>query len=260
MQLQRVDEAEADFSRLATLCPDWPVAHSSRGGALIQQGDMEAAEAAFREAIELDPDAEDSIRQQRLLFEAHYHQVNERYSETVRIASEVLEMDHESCWALRLRAGAYWYNEEYVEAVDDFTRVIESADESADDYAGRGQALAELGDYDRALSDLDRALEMAEAQPSPQSKAYSLSGKGLALVGLGRYQEAHDVIERSIELCPENAWALYNRGLLEYGQGQKPQAVKSFEEAIRLRQPALTPRKRQRAEAFIRRFSDSDSV
>ncbi|MEC7109701.1 MAG: tetratricopeptide repeat protein [Planctomycetota bacterium] len=260
MQLQRVDEAEADFSRLATLCPDWPVAHSSRGGALIQQGDMEAAEAAFREAIELDPDAEDSIRQQRLLFEAHYHQVNERYSETVRIASEVLEMDHESCWALRLRAGAYWYNEEYVEAVDDFTRVIESDDESADDYSGRGQALAELGDYDRALSDLDRALEMAEAQPSPQSKAYSLSGKGLALVGLGRYQEAHDVIERSIELCPENAWALYNRGLLEYGQGQKPQAVKSFEEAIRLRQPALTPRKRQRAEAFIRRFSDSDSV
>lgn len=259
MQLRRVDEAELDFARLAELCPDWPVAHSSHGGALIQQGDMEAADAAFQEAIELDPDSAEAIRHQRLLFEAHYHQVHERFSDAVRLATEALEMDDESRWALRLRAGAYWYNEEFVEAVDDYTRVIELDDESADDLASRGQALAELGEYERALIDLDHALELTQGQVSPASRAYPLSGKGLALVGLGRFDEAHQAIEQSIELCPDNAWAHYNRGLLFREQGLTTKAVESFQEAIGLSHPALTPRKRQRAEAFIQQVTTTDS-
>ena len=259
MQLRRVDEAELDFSKLAELCPDWPIAHSSHGGALIQQGDMEAADAAFQEAIELDPESADEIRHQRLLFEAHYHQVHERFSDAVRLATEALEMDDESRWALRLRAGAYWYNEEFVEAVDDYTRVMELDDESAEDLASRGQALAELGEYERALIDLDHALELNEGQVSPASRAYPLSGKGLALVGLGRFDEANLVIEQSIELCPDNAWAHYNRGLLFREQGLTTKAVESFQEAISLSRPALTPRKRQRAEAFIQQVTTSDS-
>jgi tetratricopeptide (TPR) repeat protein len=251
MQLRRVDEAELDFSRLAELCPDWPIAHSSHGGALIQQGDMEAADAAFQEAIELDPDSAEAIRHQRLLFEAHYHQVHERFADAVRLATEALEMDDESRWALRLRAGAYWYNEEFVEAVDDYTRVLELDDESADDLASRGQALAELGEYEKALIDLEQALELTQGQVSPASRAYPLSGKGLALAGLGRFDEASQAIEQSIQLCPGNAWAYYNRGLLFREQGLTTQAVESFQEAIGLSHPALTPRKRQRAQAFI---------
>ena len=63
-------------------------------------------------------------------------------------------------------------------------------------------------------------------------------------------------LARSLELCPNNAWVHYNRGLLFYEQGHPRAAAESFQAAISCQQPALTPRKRKRARAFLARFQE----
>jgi cytochrome c-type biogenesis protein CcmH/NrfG len=50
----------------------------------------------------------------------------------------------------------------------------------------------------------------------------------------GRRREARAVLERSVRLQPANAQAHFNLGLLAAARGQAADAIRHFEEALRL--------------------------
>ncbi len=251
MQLEKFDLALEDFNELIRLCPTLGAAYSGRGTAWIQKGELAKAAADFKDAVECDPEMAEFYAIQRTVVEAAYFQRNERYDKAIAKVNEALDLQPDLAPAVAVRAVCHWYSEQLVESVEDFSRLIEIAGESFSALSGRGQVLAEMGEFQEALADLDRAIELGKNEESPASIAYVLSGRGLSLAGLDRIREAMQDFAQSIVDCPENAWVHYNHALTYHKIGELEKAKTCFALALALNDPPLPPRKRSRAEAFL---------
>ena len=113
----------------------------------------------------------------------------------------------------------------------------------------------ELGEYEEAIQDLDRAIELATNDEEQEESfvAYALNGRALAKAGLERWNDALEDFDQSIQKCPENAWVQYNLGRMYDLRGDRRSAVICFQMALVLRQPRLSPRQRERAQAYLER-------
>ena len=67
----RLDEAIAAYDRAIQLVPDYAEAHNNRGSVFKDQGCLDEALACFRKAIELKPDYTEAAS--NLLFTLHFH-------------------------------------------------------------------------------------------------------------------------------------------------------------------------------------------
>ncbi len=248
--LKELDAALVDLDRLTRLSPELMEAYAGRGRIWMLKGQPERARQEFDEIARHHPDQAEAVRIHQQLVQIAVHFQEERFTEAIDAAAALIESLPDCEPAYRLRACAYWYSEQFVEAIDDFTWLIEN-EASPGDLCSRGQAWAELGEFDRALEDLDRAVEMVDANDSSPLRAYIQNGRGLALSGLERYREANAEFERSIIACPQNAWAQFNLGLSYFRTGDTAKAAACFRLSLELKSPRLTPRKRARARAYL---------
>jgi tetratricopeptide (TPR) repeat protein len=254
MQRGDYDAAKGDFDELVRRCPELAFAYAARANAWAQKGDHEKAAEDYQEAIRLDPGSAEGFALQRLIVEATFHFRKEEYPRAIALADEAIELEPDCAPAYSIRGAAWWYSEHQVEAVDAFTRLLEVAGDSFAGYCNRGQVYAEMGEYDKALEDLNRALELGASKESAATLVAARSGRALAYAGLGRYDEADRDFEQSIADCPANAWAHYNRGLTHHQRGNTAAAAESFRRALEASESPLSPRKRDRARAYLRRL------
>ena len=251
---EQYDKAIADFDRLVELNPSVP-AHIGRGTVWLYKNCPDEAEKDFAEAIQLQPESAEQIQLQQLFIEAGVAQHRENYQQVIEKAEAALQIDGNSIDGLMIRAGGKWYLEDWVEAGDDFSQVLQRDSERLAAYSGRGQVRVELGEYEDAILDLDRAIELAtnDEDQEESTRAYALNGRALAKAGLMRWNDALGDFDQSIRLCPENAWAQYNLGRMYDLRGDRRAAIVCFRMARVLRQPRLSPRQRERAEAYLER-------
>jgi tetratricopeptide (TPR) repeat protein/putative methionine-R-sulfoxide reductase with GAF domain len=143
-------------------------AAARRGDEAFQREDYDEAVAAFTEAIGLTPQAE----------------------------------------IYRRRALAYWYWHHYPEAIADYNSVLR-LDPGLEErvWFGRGQVLAEAGQYEEAIKDLDRALAV---EPQGRAAGFAYRARGVARAGLGQIPEADLDFQESMRLAPDNAWLYYS--------------------------------------------------
>ncbi len=253
-RLDRLDDAAREYSELIRLAPSLGAAYTGRGSVWIQQGEHEKADADFQRAIESDPDAAQDYLLQQLAVEASCLHQNEQYEATILKAKEALAIDPDYVPALHALAAAYWYGENHVEAAEIYERLADMTENSFDVLQSLGQVRAEMGEFDEALALLDRAIEQGQGSVGRRALAYTYNGRGLALTGLEQYERAEQDFQRSVQDCPENAWVYYNQGLLYHRQGKRRAAAQCFELSLALEHPKLTPRKRDRARAFLKQM------
>ena len=251
---EQYDKAIADFDKLIEINPSVP-GHLGRASVWLYKNCPEEAEKDFAEAIQLQPESTEQIQLQQLFIEAGVAQHRENYLEVIEKADAALQIDADSADGLMIRAGGKWYLEDWVEASEDFSQVLQRDSERIAAYSGRGQVRVELGEYDDAILDLDRAVELATNGEDQEetARAYALNGRALAKAGLEKWDEAIEDFDQSIQLCTENAWAQYNLGRMYDLRGDRRAAVICFRLARVLRQPRLSPRQRERAQAYIER-------
>ena len=106
-----------------------------------------------------------------------------------------------------------------------------------------------------ALLALVRAVALGQKRGGKTGLAYAYNGRALVLAGLGRLDEALRDFDRSLQDCPDNAWLHYNRGLVFHHLGRHSEAAACFQQALDKTDPALPPKKRERARGFLKRFS-----
>ena len=251
---EQYDKAIADFDRLVELNPSVP-ALIGRGTVWLYKDCPEEAEKDFAEAIQLQPESAEQIQLQQLFIEAGVAQHRENYHQVIEKAEAALQIDGDSVDGLMIRAGGKWYLENWVEAGDDFSQVLQRDSDRLAAYSGRGQVRVELGEYEEAIQDLDRAIELATNDEEQEESfvAYALNGRALAKAGLERWNDALEDFDQSIQKCPENAWVQYNLGRMYDLRGDRRSAVICFQMALVLRQPRLSPRQRERAQAYLER-------
>lgn len=253
IQLGRMDQALSDLDAILKEDPDFAPALIGRSAIYQQQGQEEKSQEDLEAAFQLKPEAAEETEINRALMSAHIAFVQNRYEESILASSQAIELDPTNENGYLRRGAAYWYSDQFAEAWEDFNYVIETLEnDSATALNGRGGCAAELGDCDPAIQDLQKAIEIGR-EKDKDHLAYYLNNYARALIGAERYQEARQALAESLDLQPENAWLFYYRALLHVAQHDEQAACEDFERSLVLTQPSIPPRKKAKAEAYIKK-------
>ena len=123
----------------------------------------------------------------------------------------------------------------FEEATETFERAARFADEDSleaqEAWTNKGVAHAELEEYDEAIGAYKEALRIDD---DSEHAATAETNLAYALWEFGRHEQALEHAERAVEIDPRFAQAWYNRGFLLVERGLAEDAVKCFDNAIRL--------------------------
>lgn len=259
LRLKRCDEALVEYETLVARHPDDPNAYTGRACAHQMVGDEKAAQADLDRLSQIEPEKSDESLVHSLCAKVSRLESEERYDEAIEVAEEVIALIPDEATGYRLRAWMYWYNEQFVEAFDDYSRLLEKDPDNLQLLNARGQVQAEMGEWQAALDDLDRAIDLGREAGQTQLLGYALNGRSFALAGIGRMDDSKRDFEESIQLCPSNAWAHYNRGIVLYQQGEIDEARERLLQALDCNDPPLSKRKRARTSAVLTKLYDETS-
>jgi tetratricopeptide (TPR) repeat protein len=94
-------------------------------------------------------------------------------------------------------------------------------------------AYAEKGDFNNALNHYEHVLKLTSDKTETSDANNNI---GIAYARQGEVESARSYYQQAIGVNPGNADAHYNLGLLEMQYGKKPDAIKSFQDALEHRQ------------------------
>jgi tetratricopeptide (TPR) repeat protein len=225
--LNRYEEAEAAYRRAIELDPNYARPWNGLGNLLQDHlNRYEEAEAAYRRAIELDPNYARPWNGLGILLQDHLN----RYEEAEAAYRRAIELDPKSAWA--------WYGlgnllqyclDRYEEAEAAYRRAIE-LEPNARPWHGLGNLLQYcLNRYEEAEAAYRRAIEL-----EPNARPWHGLGN-LLKDRLNRYEEAEAAYRRAIELDPKSAWPWHGAGnLLQHCLNRYEEAEAAYRRAIEL--------------------------
>jgi tetratricopeptide (TPR) repeat protein len=164
-------------------------------------GELDAAIAAYRQALDLTPDVpEHYVALGRLLvFRGH----PEQGLDMVRLALR-LNPDHARAWALRCLAYDWLGMPE--EGLNSCERAIALDPAMPEAYAYRAEAYVDLGNWIQANNDIDKALQLADANVDV------LRNAGYVSEVQGNYSQAIEYYSRALERHPALSHILLAEG------------------------------------------------
>ncbi len=154
------------------------------------------------------------------------------YSKAINAFVKAIEINPKS-YIARYAAGlAAKAKSDYFLANIAFSAAVDIKPDFYAAWRQKGDAHNSLGEYKDALNAYEKAIEEAEKQNQKDFALYWR--KGVALDDLKRYPEAIIAYTKSIEIQP-HPYAYHNRGRVYYKEGEKNNALKDYDEAIRLK-------------------------
>lgn len=209
--------------RAMALNPEMGAAHIAMGLALAAQpGKAAEAEAAFRRAIELDPQ---NFAPHFRLASVLPREANAERSAELRRA---LALDTGN-WTVLQELGVFHYRAaQYAQAAEYWERARTASPDNVRVLANLAAAYHMLARYEDSASTLQRAIEI---QPSGQL----FTNLGTLRFFQGRYNDAIAPFEKAVELSP-NRFAYWGNlaDAYRWSPGNKPRARATYERAIQL--------------------------
>jgi len=199
-------------------------AHSNLGGALLEQGKYDEAQAHFREALRLEPGMAAAHYNLGLvlLMQAKWKEARPCFEEATRLKPDFVEA-HNNLGSLLREQG------KFEEAKASYRRALRLRPDFADAHYNLGVTLQEEGKRDEAAASYRRALEL---KPD-YAEAHSNLGK--VLRDQGKLEEAVACHRRALELKPDFADAHTNLGTVLRDLGDLEGAAASYRQALRLK-------------------------
>ncbi|MGE0708026.1 MAG: tetratricopeptide repeat protein [Planctomycetota bacterium] len=247
------------------------VDYARRGQRLLERGQLEAALADLRKALEMRPDELAFVVEHAHALELlkRYDQALDGYGRAVALAPQDFRV-----WANR--AACYGAAGRYEESLRDYDHALELAPREWGLYDSRATTKSHLGDVAGARADLAQALEhqggltgardprllvtYAAALPPSEALPYferalklaprdarGWLGYAVALRGLGRHAEAVSAAERGLEVRPGDAELRAERALDLVRAERYADAGRELEDLLRAA-PRLSLAWRARAE------------
>ena len=213
--------------------PNFGMAHSCLGDALLGQGRLEEAIAQYRKALELKPvlhsrweiielaETHDSLgkalTRRGQLDEALVH-----YQKALEINPYDVEA-HNNLGDAFTRLGRF------DAAIAHYRQAVELQPDDADVHFNLGNTLAGRGRLDEAIAQFQRVLEIRP------DDAEAHNNLGAALQLRGRIGEAMAQYQRALEIAPSNARNHFNLGNVLAGRGRFEEAAAQFQQALKLK-------------------------
>jgi tetratricopeptide (TPR) repeat protein len=232
---KRFAEAEDFAHRATSLQPNNAVAFDRLGVAMVARGIFNSdAEAAFRRAVELDPNFvvakvhlarvlrhlnkfseadplyNSAIEQAKdaptLVLIADAMQTEQRWNDSEPVLRRALELDAKNPGALFLLGRVMTVNKRYAEAESVFKRAGEVNPKSFQVQYLLGRVYLGLERYDDAFRTYERAAVLAaDADRKQLGGAFGFGGVGDGFMNAGRTRDAVRAYDRALQLDPDNA-------------------------------------------------------
>jgi tetratricopeptide (TPR) repeat protein len=232
---KRFAEAEDFAHRATSLQPNNAVAFDRLGVAMVARGIFNSdAEAAFRRAVELDPNFvvakvhlarvlrhlnkfseadplyNSAIEQAKdaptLVLIGDAMQTEQRWNDSEPVLRRALELDAKNPGALFLLGRVMTVNKRYAEAESVFKRAGEINPKSFQVQYLLGRVYLGLERYDDAFRTYERAATLAsDADRRQLGGAFGFGGVGDGFMSAGRTRDAVRAYDRALQLDPDNA-------------------------------------------------------
>jgi superkiller protein 3 len=260
----RVDEAVASYQRALQLRPGFPAARANldqalrardrslsssmgaspsagavqtaealnqRGIALAQQGRAAEAEAAFRQALQVQPDSPMAPNNLgSLLFgQGRIEEATTYYQRALQVRPNFAAAHYNLGHANRQQG-------RLDDAVRCFQQAVRFQPDHADAHNDLGNVLRELRRVNEAIPCFQEAVQLRP------NFAGAHNNLGIALYQQGRLEEAIAQLQQAIRHQPTYADAYNNLGNTLQAQGQLNEAIRCYQEAVRLQPEAAGPR------------------
>lgn len=221
---ERIEEARTAVERALTLDPTLAQGHFAMGTiAWIHDGEMAAAEAHFRRAIELNPGS--ALSHSRL---GWVLVVRGRTGEAVAAARRAAELDPVAGGILNNLGAVYTYADRPHEAVEAFEAALEVNPEAPTTASNLALSYADVGDLDEAVAMATRAVEQAPRHPFTLSVLAYVQGQA------GQLADAERTI-RTLQGVEPDAYLL---AMAYAGLGARDRVFELLERAVTEQDPS----------------------
>ncbi|MBM3130568.1 MAG: tetratricopeptide repeat protein, partial [Chloroflexi bacterium] len=218
---KQLEQAEAVWRKGINLAPHSPMLWNGLGAALSYLQRDEDAKHAFQHAIDNDPNYIMAYTNLGIT----YKKLGSN-SEAEQNFRQALEIDPEYYNASLELGRLLSQLKRYSEAEKVLARFSELYPDDPESNALMGAVLAELGEYETAVIFLRDAIEL---DPANRFAHHNL---GLSLAILKKFEEAVGVLQRAIELNPNDGHSHYLLGYAEGELGHDLEAEKAYDRAI----------------------------
>ena len=198
--------------------------HNILAVAQSEKGNLQAAERAFRRALELEPNNAEIHNNLGTLSErqGNHAFASESYQTAIKLDSSyvdaILNLGH-----LYFMAGRLLESEKLVR------QAIRLDTKNFRAHSNMGSVLTKQGHLHEAISSCDEAIKLAP------NYAEAHNNLGTAQLRLGQYEDAKTSFEQAVKLKPEYPDAIYNLGMCLYEAGYLDDALLNFQLAVSMR-------------------------
>lgn len=219
-------------------------AHLERGWDLAQRGDTHGAASSARRALELNPDSPEvhNLLGFVAALDGDCDEAIEAYQQAICLDDGYVEAMLNAAELLVHPMGQF---EDAIDFCDQILDLTEYQDEIIDALLLKFEAQLALGQTDAAKALLTRLPDAPFENPTQCFLA------GRAFYEIGEHERAMALIEESLAVSPDNAEALYYRGLLHEADGDPRSAASSFLQSRQLEIGMGMPPWAPNSEAFM---------
>ncbi|WP_293070037.1 tetratricopeptide repeat protein [Okeania sp. SIO2B3] len=186
-------------------------------------GNQQAAIAAYDKAIQLNPDEEEYYYKRG---NAYYNLEN--YQEAIADYSKVINLNPSHVNANFNRGTARYDTQDYAGAINDFTQVLRLKPQDAEAFYKRGLVHYSSQDYPAAIADHTKAIRL---QPN-NIDAYH--GRGLARAANNDLQGAIADYTEMVRLAPQKIDGYYSRGRARFFLGDYQGSLDDYNKVIEI--------------------------
>jgi len=218
----KLDEALIAYKEAIHITPEDEVIRQNLGNVLIIGGYIEEAVIEYKEAIRINPN---NVQLFTHLGNIFYNQ--DKFDEAIDEYRKALEIEQNNA-EVRVHLALILYTQDKLdEAIHEYREAIRIAPNSADAYAGLGRALSGRKRFEEAVKMLEKAISI-----EPENGAL-YRDLGSVLYKQGNIEKAIAMFKETIKLDPHEAIAYTNLGAALYEQGQRKEAIETLEKASR---------------------------
>ncbi|MGD0200313.1 MAG: tetratricopeptide repeat protein [Bryobacteraceae bacterium] len=218
------EAALAAWKKAVELNPEDARSQINLGAALARTGQTEAAIAAYRRAAAIDPANPDSYSQLGFTLARQG-----KPEEAIPVLVKALQLDPADEASQRAFCGALSQSESRTSQAIQFCRlVLAGRPNDVEVQVNLAVALFRAGNGSEAISHLEKAAALAPGDATIQANL------GAALAQQGRLVEAAPHLEKALAIEPKSAEAHYNLGTLYYLQRRVREALAEWRQAVLL--------------------------
>ncbi|RUA06028.1 MAG: hypothetical protein DSY43_03200 [Gammaproteobacteria bacterium] len=149
----------------------------------------------------------------------------DNHTRKIEICTQLIKLDLNDAKVFNNRGNAYADLKQFEKAIEDYDEAIALKPKYADAFCNRGAAYTHLKQPEKAIEDYDKAIAL---KPKHAKAFYN---RGNAYTHLKQFEKAIEDYDEAIALKPKYADAFYNRGVTYRKMGDEEKAIESLKAA-----------------------------